>query len=415
MPRFSRGLVLAAALALAGCSLSGQEARDDAAQAEVTKAQLAAMVLPKAELGTVAEGTRPAKDSGAVANAEAADSSVDPHDTAKSLRNEGRLSGQRAYFVGSDLAAVRKRGGLFLAGTEVELLEDPVYAAQYLHKGLGDFQRFQGKQPDGSKLSGVSGFQVTGVGDEAGGLRTTMTLGRQKLHMTAVAFRRDRIVAVAAVLRGDREDASGEARALAVKLDKRIQDVLAGRIETGPAPVTENAEQVEFVGEETLPEHTVAAKDVAPGAGVADEGRLAGDDHLAYYRVFEDVRLGGSHLIKLKTETRLYRTKADAAAAYRALGTAVGRAAYGHELVETIAEETGLTVTAVQIQALQRPGKGYQGVVVTFESRDGSYRFGTVVTRSGALLASVTGFCHTDALDPNDLKPLARRARALLA
>ena len=147
---------------------------------------------------------------------------------------------------------------------------------------------------------------------------------------------------------------------------------------------------------------------------VADEGRTSSDDHLAYYRIFEDVRVGRSHLIKLRTETRLYRTKADATAAYRALGTAQGRATYAHELVETIAEETGLTVTGIQTEALQRPGKGYEGVVVTFESRDGSYRFVTVATQSGTMVASVTGFCHTVAIHPDDLKPLAERARARL-
>ena len=168
MPRFHPGLALAGALALlAGCGLGGEKARDAAEPQAVTKAQLAAMVLPKAELGTIAQGARPAPDGGAVGNAESADGSLDPNDTGKSLRSAGRLTGQRAYFVGNDLAALRKRGGLFVVGTEVELLEDTVYAAQYLHTQLGDYQRFQGKQADGSRLSGVSGFAVTGVGDEA--------------------------------------------------------------------------------------------------------------------------------------------------------------------------------------------------------------------------------------------------------
>ena len=118
-------------------------------------------------------------------------------------------------------------------------MEDPVYAAQYLHKQLGDFERFKGKQDDGTTLSAVSTFEVTGIGDEAEGLLGTSTLGKQKLHLTAVAFRRARIVAVAAVVRTDDDDAQNEARALAVKLDKRIQAVLAGDIAVG-SPETED-------------------------------------------------------------------------------------------------------------------------------------------------------------------------------
>ena len=51
MPRSLRGLILAGALVLAGCGVGGEKARDAVEEPEVTKAQLAAMVLPQAELG----------------------------------------------------------------------------------------------------------------------------------------------------------------------------------------------------------------------------------------------------------------------------------------------------------------------------------------------------------------------------
>ncbi len=415
MPRILRGLVLAGALVLAGCGLGGNDSRDAAEQPKITKAQLAAMVLPQAELGTVAQGLKADGDGGPVDNAEAAADTLDPEDTGKSVRSAGRLGGHAAYYGGTNLVSAKKPRGVVIVGTEVELMEDTVYAAQYLHKELGDLQRFQGKQDDGSKLSGVTSFEVTGVGDEAEGQLATSTFGKKRLYLTAVAFRREQVIGVALVARADTEDAQGEARALAVKLDQRVQDVLAGRIGAKPAPPEpDETQKAAFAGQEKLPALTASAKDVAPGAVAASEGRATNDDYLTYYRVFEDVRVGGSHLIKLRVETQLYRTKADATNAYLRLGRAEGRQAYAHKLVDEIAKETGLQVQGVQAQPLQGAGRGFVGIVVTFESREGSYRFTTVITQSRNVLAAVTGFCHTSALNPDDMKPLARRARARL-
>lgn len=417
MPGFLRGLVLAGALVLAGCGVGAGDSGDAVEQPKVTKAQLAAMVLSQAELGTIARGLKADEDRGPVGNAEAADATLDPEDTGKSVRSAGRLGGHKVYYGGTNLVALRKQRGVFLVGTEVELLEDTVYAAQYLHKQLSDFQRFQGKQDDGSRLAGVSSFQVPGVGDEAEGLLATSTLEKKRLYLTAVAFRRERIIGIALVARADKHDAQGEARALAVKLDKRIQGVLAGEIQVEPegeAPGTKAKATGSFQGRERLPALTVARADVAGGARLTNQGRTAHDDYVGFHRVFEDVRTGGSHLVKLRAETRLYRTKGAATAAYRHFSAPPGRKAFARELVASIADETGVAAENVAVRRLPGLGHGYTGVVVTFTTTRGAYRFATVFMRSGRTLASVTGFCTTFALDPSDMKPLARRARTVL-
>ena len=91
MVRSLRGVVLAGTLVLAGCGLGGQEAGEPVEPAPVTKAQLATMVLPHGELGPIAEGMKPLDDSGPVPNEEAADDTLDPADTARSVRSAGRL------------------------------------------------------------------------------------------------------------------------------------------------------------------------------------------------------------------------------------------------------------------------------------------------------------------------------------
>lgn len=413
MPRFLRGLVLAGALVLAGCGVGQDEAPKAVEQPTITQAQLAAMVLPQEELGELAAGLEPGA-SGRVDNAQAAEDTPDPNDTGKSLRADGRLDGHEAYYAGTALVAQKKKTkGLVLVGTEVELLQDTVYAAQYLHQQVGDLQRFQGKQEDGSRAV-VKSFSPAPVGDEAEGLLVTVSKGKQKLFTTGVTFRRGRLVGVAMVARPDKQDERAEVEALAAKLDKRIQDVLAGTLGPEPDPPAEDEQTSAFEGYGKLPAATLTGRDVAPGAIAASEGRDSGDEFVSYYRVFEDVRVGSSHLIKLRVETRLYRSQADAEAAYRRLRTKAGRRAYGRELVDSIARETSLNPVDTEVVPLPGAGREFTGIVVTFGTTEGSYRFTTVFTRSGKRIAAVTGFCHTLGLNPGDMKPLAQQARKRL-
>jgi hypothetical protein len=410
MPRSLRGLVLAGALVLAGCSVGGEEARV-ADEPEVTKAQLAAMVLLQAELGEIAEGMQRHDDSGAVGNEEAADDTLDPDDTARSLRSAGRLGGHKSYYGNGGLVALKRKQGVISVGTEVELLEDTVYAAQYLHKQLGDFQRFEGKQRDGSRLSRVSSFQVDLVGDEAEGVLATSTLGKQRLYMTAVAFRRDRVIGVAMVVRADRDDAQAEARALAVMLDKRIEDVLAGRVGVDPDPP---AAEPSFQGKEKLPDLTLAAADVAAGLDPVAEGETGGDGYVGYHRTFGEARLGGSHLIALRAETRLYESADAADAAAEDLARQAGRLTYARAAAKAFADETDVRATNVRAHALAGTKRGSGGVVVTFDLVGAKFRIVSIFIRSGRMIETVSGVCRATAFDPNDLVPVAERARTRL-
>ncbi|HXV32679.1 MAG TPA: hypothetical protein VD769_01620 [Gaiellaceae bacterium] len=412
MPRSLRGLVLAGTLLLAGCGLGGKEQSQPAEQPKITQGQLAAMVLPQAELGAIAEGLKLAADSGRVDNAGAAESSPDPKDTGKSLRSDGRLDGHKAYYGGSDLAAKKK--GPFLVGTEVELMEDPVYAAQYLHDQVGDFDLIQGKQQDGSNAA-VGSFSPAPVGDEAQGLLVTLSKGKQKFLMTAVAFRRGRVVAVAMVARPDKKDQQNEARALAVKLDKRIQDVLAGRIAADPAKVPAPVAAPSFEGKAELPELTMAGADAAPGLEAVSEGETDGDGYVGYQRTFGEARLGGSHLISMRAETRLYESEAAAAEAAKALAGQVGRAEYARRAAKAFADETQVRPTNVRARPLVGLKRGSSGVVVTFDLVGAKFRIVSIFLRSGRMIETVSGVCRATAFDPDDLRPVAERARKRLA
>ena len=415
MPRSLRGLILAGALVLAGCGVGGQEAQEPTEPHAITKAQLASMVLPLDESGTIAEGMERTETAGPVNNEEAADGTIDPSDTGKSLRSAGRLGGHKAYFTDPRVAASARKQGVISVGTEVELMEDPVYAAQYLHKQLGDFERFQGKQDDGTNLVGVASFQVNAVGDEAEGLLATASGPKRTAHATAVAFRRGRIVAVAMVIRTDKEDAQAEARALAVKLDARIQAVLAGEIEVGSPPPDDTAsDDAPVAVVERLPEATLQPEDVGAGVAPVDEGPLTELGYVGYQRTFEDVVLGRSHLIRLQARTAAYARPAQAAVAHRLVGQAVGREAFANGLARAFGEETAVAPTNIRVRSFATGTRGMTGVVATFELVGAKFRMVSIFTRSGRFLQSVTGICRPDGVQPEDLEALARRAQARL-
>jgi hypothetical protein len=232
--------------------------------------------------------------------------------------------------------------------------------------------------------------------------------------MTAVAFRRDRVIGVAMVLRADREDAQKEARALALKLDRRIQDVLAGRIGVEPADVQDAVEPASFEGKEKLPDLTMAAADVAPGLEPVAEGELDGDGWVGYHRTFGEARLGGSHLISVRAETRLYESDAAASAALKGLARQAGRLTYANQAAKAFADETDVRAANVQAKALPGLKQGTSGVVVTFDLVGAKFRIVSVFIRSGRLIETVSGVCRAAAFDPDDLRPVAARAQKRL-
>ena len=413
MPRSLRGLVLVAALASAGCGVGGGDSSEVAKPAKVSKAQLAAMVVPEAELGTIAARLTFDERSGPVGNAQAADDTLDPNDTARSVRSAGRIAGHKAWFGDPGLVAMKKGRGVDFVGTEVELLEDNVSAAQYLHKQLDDFQRFQGIQDNGTRLTSVRSFPVTRVGDEGAGLRATATAGKDALYITAVLLRRTRVIGAAIVMRADKEDARDEAQALAAKLDERIQGVLAGEIEpetrTRPPKTTKTAVR----GRSRLPDLTLTAADV--GAEPIMESPSEGDGYVAFDRTFEDVFAKDAHLIRLHAQTQLYPTAARAAAAHRVVTSASGRRAYARIVLDNFEQELGAKPADVQITMLSNLGPGVKGVDVIFTVRGTPFRFTTGFTRSGRAIQAVTRFCRAFAFHPSDLGPLAQRARTRLA
>jgi hypothetical protein len=415
MPHVLRGCLLAGAvLLLAGCGFGNSGSRVAAPKQKVTRAELAAMVLPKAKLGASAKGLTEYPGSGTTTNAKFAANTLDPEDTGSSLRATGRVLGYEGTYVHPRLASLTVRKGTLSVGTGVELLEDRVYAAQYLHARLNEYERLRGPVRPGIRLRNVASFEVVGIGEEAGGVRAAVIIpGLIRGHETSVMFRRGRIVGYVGVVRAEKGDARQEALRLAVALDRCIQSVLSGEIEVKPVKRDKLA-AANLAARKKLPEMTMAAEDLTADARVYDEGKSGGDGYAGFYRTFHDVLVGGSHIVRLRAETQLYDSPASAILGMKFVNTAGGRQTYAQGVVEVFAKETSVRPTNVRVSALRNPGRGMKGIVVTFELVGAKFRMASIFMRSGRFVQSVTGMCRVEAFDPNDLKPLAQRVQVRL-
>jgi hypothetical protein len=410
MPPAARCLALAGALLLAGCGLGngGSEAGEEQ---RITKADLARMVVPRDELGSVARALRVEANAGPVGNAEAADGTIDPDDTAETLAGMGRVGGHELSYERPGRVALKRRRGVLHAGTEVELLRDPVYAAKHLNKQLNDFQRFAGRKDIGVRITRVSTFEAAGIGEEAEGLRATASVAGLRVRMTLVAFRRGRRVGLASITRADRRNVADETRRLARRLDARIQGVLARTIRGAATGVEPKAA---FPGRERLPALTLRARDIGPGVVVSEQGGSRKNGYVSHQRTFTDVRVGRSRLVVLRAETQLYRTGSAGALAFRLVKTPDGRRLYAGTTMKAFADSSGLEPRNVTIRPLTGLRGNSAGLVVTFELPTGTFRIASVFVRSGRHVQAVTAFCRAESLYPEDLVPLVERARRRL-
>jgi hypothetical protein len=414
MPHVLRGSLLAGALLLlAGCGFGSSAPREAAPKEKVTRAQLAAMVLPKAKLGPSTKGLVPQAGAGVMTNVKYAAATLDPADSAGSLKSSGRVLGYDSTYQHPQLGT-RKVSRRLTVSTGVELLDDNVYATQYLHARLNDFERLQGTVDRGIKLRNVSSFEIAGIGEAGGGIRGTFVVpGLLTGHETAVAFRRGRIVGYVTVMRGDKSDARQEVMRLAVELDQRIQDVLSGEIAVTPEQRAK-ADPALVAARKKLPEMTMAAEDVGPDVTVYDEGKAQGLGYKAYRRAFQDVFVGSSHIVSLVAETQVYDAPNGAVANLRYLTTAAGRQEYAKGVASGFSDQTGMRPMNVRTSAMKDPGRGMKGLIVTFELAGAKFTTAAIFFGSGRVLQAVAGTCRRQAFDPNDLKPLARRAQARL-
>ena len=184
---------------------------------EAERIGLVNRVVPKDQLGAPARGLELDADSGPYGNKEGAEDTIDPHDSAASLRAGGRLGGYELnYSSPKALHIWRSGGGYSDVTTSVELFDTPSDAAVYLDTQARDFARFEGKTiGHGVRLKSADVVRITDIGESAWTIRGTVRFGKIVSRGTVVAFRRGRIVGSVSIGRGDTRDIVGPTRIIA--------------------------------------------------------------------------------------------------------------------------------------------------------------------------------------------------------
>lgn len=392
------------ALALAACGTQDSQPAAERS-AKIPVADLAVMVLPQEELGALADGLRVSvDDSGPTNNLDAADDTLDPGDTARSLKSAGRIAGYDLAYVPPKAS---KRQVAVSVGTTADLFTDPVYATQHLSKQVSDFDRFMGKVVDGVRLVAVKNFKAVGVGEEASGLQVTVVAGKARAHATVVYFRRGRLVGIAWAIRRDKRSVLDDVRRVALTLDTRMQRVLAGQADEEPVPLPGKPTKIDpkpFV---------LKLEDLSPGATATGEGYRQHGEVASFLREFKlrDNKLGDSTIAYLRSMTQVFGKGEDAAGFLRAIELKKVELLLARTFVRGVVKSK---VTGLRVRPLPVAGRDTAGAVFTFKLLGQPVKAVLFCVQSGRLLGSVTALGPADEIHTADVLALVPQVRARL-
>ena len=206
---------------------------------QISDEDLAAMVLTQSDLGAELAQSSMEESSRFDTNEVRLQEADDPEDEASDQQTFGRLNGFDRQF--STPENLLQGEGPLLTVSGATLFEDADGASGYLEDEVKDVERHVGQTDLGLLLEAADRFDVSGVGDEAVGLRTQASTSTEaaepvRIYVTYTWFRRGNLIGDVAVARVDDADAGEQALELAKRLDERIQAVLRGELTPSPSP-----------------------------------------------------------------------------------------------------------------------------------------------------------------------------------
>ncbi len=291
-----------------------------------TRDHLPGMVLAQADIESEYPGIPLDPDnSGYQDNEASADDTTDPNDTASDLAAKGRLDGYGLEFFdpqalfGDETPA----GRIFGVGTSVDLFDTQESATAFLQREIEDIRRFQGIAIEGVTLNEFQEFIAPDVGTHAVAGRFIVSVFgfEQAGHITAVRWIRGPILATVGVTAFDDTDQSGAVERLTLRMDQRIDDVLAGDISVTliipPLPPSSDASEAARREGFDLPAMLISLADLPEGAAVEREGFAEESDAISSYeREFEPkglvIELGSSQVMNISTKVELHASSFDA-------------------------------------------------------------------------------------------------------
>jgi hypothetical protein len=347
---------------------------------------LAPLVVPRAQLGKLAEGLDVELLSGTTTNARAADDSFDPSDTADTVTKAGRVSGYTLVYGDVGFTALRKRSGLIDVGTSLDFFRSAPKASAYELKSLQDLRRVQGKNLQGVVVERASAFPAQGLGPRAVGLRIVQRVGKRRIYSTFVDFQIDKVLCEALINRADKKNVNAQALAIARKLAGRIIAYAQGTLKATPVPLPRPLGTAKPGPKAPdLSAMVPTAEDMKGKAGVFQE-TFAPDD-LAIASYIREFRFGpNSGLFQLRTTAALERSRREAAGRVLVLRSVFT----GPEAAATIAQVVGGSGPA-KLDGIRRPGLGEESFAAsaTFTSQGRKLRAIVLYERRDRILGSI--------------------------
>jgi hypothetical protein len=346
----------------------------------------APLVVPRAQLGAIAQGLEVELTSGTTTNARAADDSFDPADTAATVTKAGRVAGYTLFYGDLGFSALRKGRGLIDVGTSLDLFRNAAKAQAYELKSLADLRRVQGKSLQGVVIEGATAFPVQGLGPGAVGLRVVQRVGKKRIFGTFVDFQIDKILGEAVINRADPTRVDAQVVAIARKLAGRVIAYAGGKLKATAVPLPRPLGTAKPGAKAPdLSAMVPTAEDFKGKAGVVQQ-TFAPDD-LAIASYIRDYRFGpAAGIYQMRATAALERSRREAAGRMLVLRSVFT----GPEGAATIAGAVGGSGPA-KLDKVHRPGLGDESFVVgaTFTSNGERLRAVIVYERRDRVLGSL--------------------------
>lgn len=413
---------LAVLLLLPACGTRAADPPSEAAavgsdeEVKVAQRLLETMVVPQEDIGGLPLGLRVSPESGWKDNRAEARSSLDPDDTAASLRKAGRVTGYELVYYEPTQAAIRSGSGVTDVMTWVDLFTSGDAASAYLRGHVDYALRRAGSSPrEGVTFGEVEAFEP-GVPGEAYGRRESVDFGDDHVFRTILLFRRGRIVAGSMLVRADDKDGTAEAKRIAGILDQRIRIALHGGSNGEPVLVPEDG--VPLDGQQPTAERPPGVPDLAaialgpddlPAGFLCDEGRYTRTQppRITFRRSFcaQGAAVGGTRLISLSSQVSVFESEVAAETSLTLTARMMTGADGAKSYAANFAATSGLVASDVRRRQVKLPGGGV-GVLTTFRTEAGRLAGFSALAQRGRGLATLDAIALAGGFDHHDLLPL---------
>ncbi len=282
-------------------------------------------------------------DGGYTDNESAADNTPDPGDTGADLEAQGRIEGYSYNYsnpadpVFSFSSSSPADPVVVTVGTSVDLFDTPESASAFIQRQMDDLRRFA-EESDEIVLEEFQESVTPDLGDDtvAAWLILDPADEENKSSGALVMWRRGPVIALLGILSRGGQDRSADVEELvrqteelALRMDQRIDGVLAGEITAAPiTPTPAHTSQAFLTASNgpdedvplegyNLPEMLISLADLPEGTVIDVEGFVGGPGpSREYEREFASegpiINLGSSRIINIITRVRLYANTLDA-------------------------------------------------------------------------------------------------------